>query len=153
MPAAEETPAIEAERYKYILQQIHTVNENVYRFLAIFQTLVTAIVTAALALFVSYSKWGISPSTARTGVTGLLILATVIAAFTLLLVVVGVLSWLDYRREECELTARYLEPGFRKPPRVGNFYRWYETYVIIFIIAVTITIWILGEVLIIPKIK
>lgn len=70
MPAAEETPAIVAERYKYILQQIHTVNENVYRFLTIFQTLLTAIVTAALALFVSYSKWGISPSTARTGVTG-----------------------------------------------------------------------------------
>ncbi len=142
-----------AERYKYILQQIHTVNENVYRFLAIFQTLVTAIVTAALALFVSYSKWGISPSTARIGVTGLLILATVIAGFTVLLVVVGVLSWLDYRREECELTAKYFEPGFRSPPRVRNFYRWYETYVIIFIVAVTITIWILGEVLIIPKIK
>jgi uncharacterized membrane protein len=153
MPAAEDTPVIVAERYKYILQQIHTVNENVYRFLAIFQTLVTAIVTAALALFVSYSKWGISPSTARTGVTGLLILATVIAAFTVLLVVVGVLSWLDYRREECELTARYFEPGFRSPPRLRNFYRWYETYVIVFIVASIITIWVLGEVLLIPKIK
>jgi hypothetical protein len=32
MPVAEDTPAIVAERYKYILQQIHTVNENVYRF-------------------------------------------------------------------------------------------------------------------------
>lgn len=153
MPSAEDTPAIVVERYKYILQQIHTVNENVYRFLTIFQTLVTAIVTAALALFVSYAKWGVAPSTARTGVTGLLILVTVIAGFTTVLVVVGVLSWLDYRREECELTAKYFEPGFRSPPRLRNFYRWYETYVIVFIIAVTITIWLLGEVLIIPKIK
>ena len=40
-PAAESEFAL--ERYKYILQQIHTVNENVYRFLAIYQTLAVAL--------------------------------------------------------------------------------------------------------------
>lgn len=152
MPPDDATPTIVVERYKYILQQIHTVNENVYRFLAIFQTLVTAIVTAALGLFVGYRKWNIAPETARTGELGLLILATVIAAFTVLLVVVGVLSWFDYRSEECDLTARYFARDFRSKPKLRNFYRWYETYIVLFIVAVTILIWILSESFIIPRI-
>jgi hypothetical protein len=143
MPPAEDTPAIVVERYRYILQQINSMNENVYRFLAIFQTLVTAIVTAALVLFVSYSKWKIAPATARTGIQGALILVTVI----------GVASWLDYRREEVELTARYFAPGFRSQPKIRNFYRWYETYIILFVLAATALLWILGEAFLVPRIK
>jgi|SRR5215470_831759 len=152
MSPADDTPGIVVERYKYILQQIHTVNENVYRFLAIFQTLATAIVTAALALFVSYSSWNIAPATARIGVRGLLTLVTVAASFTVLLIVVGVLSWIDYRREECELTAKYFEAEFRKAPRLRNFYRWYEIYIVLFIIATTVLLWALSETVIIPRI-
>jgi hypothetical protein len=153
MPQAQDTPTIVVERYKYILQQINSVNENVYRFLAIFQTLVTAIVTAALVLFVSYSKWKISPATARTGVQAALILVTVIACFTILLVVIGVASWFDYRCEECDLTAKYFEADFRSRPRFRNFYRWYETYILLFVLAVTILLWVLGESFLIPRIK
>jgi hypothetical protein len=151
MAGPQDTSAIVVERYKYILQQIHTLNENIYRFFGIFQTLVTAIVTALLVLFVGYSKWGIAPDTARTGVRGLLVLASVTAGFTILLIVVGVLSWLDYRREECELTAEYFQPGFRSSPKLRNFYRWYETYVVIFIIAAIALLWVLSEKLIIPQ--
>ncbi len=57
------------ERYKYILQQINAVNENVHRFLAIYQTLAVALVSGGLALFVGYRKWGIAASVARAGVT------------------------------------------------------------------------------------
>lgn len=46
------------ERYRYILQQIHAVNENAHRFLAIYQTLATTLVGATLALFVGYRNWG-----------------------------------------------------------------------------------------------
>jgi len=152
MSPTSDTPSIVVERYKYILQQIHTVNENVYRFLSIFQTLTTAIVTAALALFVGYSSWNIAPATARIGVRGLLALVTVAACFTVLLVVVGVLSWIDYRREECELTARYFETEFRKAPRLRNFYRWYETYIVLFVIGTTVLLWVLSETVVIPRI-
>lgn len=153
MPSADDTPEIVVERYKYILQQIHTVNENVYRFLGIFQALVTALVTVALALFVSYSKWNIKASTARSAELGLLILITIIAAFTVLLLVVGILSWVDYRHEECEVTEKYVAAGFRTNPRLRNFYRWYETYIILFVVAVTVLLWILGESFLIPRIK
>jgi hypothetical protein len=60
------------ERYKYILQRIHTVNENVYRFLAIYQALAVALVSGGVALFVGYRKWNIPVSVARSGVIGLM---------------------------------------------------------------------------------
>lgn len=138
-PAVEDQFAL--ERYKYILQQIHTVNENVYRFLAIYQTLATALIGGALALFVGYRKWGIQASVARSGEVGLMWLTTVIAAFASMLIIIGMLSWLDYRHEECELTDAAVRPGFRKPPQPRNFLRWYETYIVIFIAGSIAFLW------------
>lgn len=140
------------ERYKYILQQIHTSNENIYRFLAIYQGLTTALVGAALALFVGYRGWHIAASVARAGVIGLLVLTTVVATFTVILILVGILAWLDYRNEECDLTDREVEPGFRARPRTGNFFRWYETYVMAFIIVSILVMWLLASLLILPAI-
>lgn len=138
-PAVEDQFAL--ERYRYILQQIHAVNENVYRFLTIYQTLATAVVSGALALFVGYRKWGIRASVARSGVVGLMWLTTMIAAFAVMLIAVGMLSWLDFRREECELTDAAVRPSFRKPPRPRNFLRWYETYITIFIAGSIAILW------------
>ncbi len=42
-------------------------NENAHRFLAIYQTLATTLVAAALALFVGYRKWELAADTARGG--------------------------------------------------------------------------------------
>ncbi|MFF9046454.1 hypothetical protein [Streptomyces parvulus] len=141
------------ERYRYILQRIHAVNENAHRFLAIYQTLATALVGAALALFVGYHKWNVAPATARAGVVGLLILATMVAAFTTTLIVVGAFAWLDYRNEECDITDEMIGPGFRKRPRSRNLFRWYETYVLLFILSSIIVMWLLAAFLILPEIK
>ncbi|SBT45080.1 hypothetical protein [Micromonospora auratinigra] len=141
------------ERYKYILQQLHVLNENVYRFLALYQTLATTLVGAALALFVGYRKWEIDPATARAGVLGLLWLVTIVAAFTILLIVTGVLNWLDYRREECELTDGMIFPGFRRAPRVGNLRRWYETYIVLFIACSIGFMWWYALSLILPAMR
>ncbi|MGV4988714.1 hypothetical protein ACVB8X_37605 [Streptomyces sp. NRAIS4] len=141
------------ERYKYILQQIHAVNENVYKFLAIYQALATTAVGAAVALFVSYRQWGMAPEVARTGVIGLLLLETVVAVFTEILIFIGILNWLDYRSEECELTDRAVHPGFRKQPRPGNFFRWYETYIMAFIVVSTLFMWTYAVVFMLPMIR
>jgi hypothetical protein len=137
------------ERYKNILEQINIVNANVYRFLAIYQALATALVSGGLALFVGYRKWDISATTARSGIIGLMWLVTVIALFAILLIITGVLSWLDYRREECEVTDLAVRPGFRKAPEVRNFWRWYETYIVIFITVSVSFLWayVLGFIL------
>ena len=140
------------ERYKYILQQIHQVNENVYRFLAIYQTIVTALTTAAIVLFVNYPTWNIAPGLARTGVYALVLLATAVAAFTVMMIAVGVMSWIDYRKEECELVQVYLPASFRQLPRLRNFYRWYETYITLFVIVLTILLWVAADKILFPRI-
>ncbi|MFG2085438.1 hypothetical protein [Spirillospora sp. NPDC048824] len=141
------------ERYKFILQQIHALNENVYRFLAIYQSLTTVLAGAGLSIFVGYRKWGVQPDVARTGLLAAVALATLIALFAVLLIVVGILSWVDYRREECELADQFVRPGFRKPPKVANFFRWYETYIIAFILASVVFLWISVIVIFLPKIE
>ncbi|MDW6060808.1 hypothetical protein SAZ11_25835 [Streptomyces sp. FXJ1.4098] len=141
------------ERYRYILQQIHAVNENAHRFLAIYQTLATALVSAALALFVGYRKWEVAPDVARGGVIGLLILTTVVAAFTSTLIVVGAIAWLDYRNEECDITDQIVAPGFRERPNPGNLFRWYETYVLLFILVSVITMWVLAGLFLLPAMR
>lgn len=138
------------ERYKFILAQIHTVNENLYRFLAIYQALATTLVGAGLAVFVGYHHWGISAATARGGVIGLLALVTVVAGFTTILIVVGAVAWLDYRREECDLTDEMVRPGFRVRPSVGNVFRWYELYVLMYVWASVIAMWLLAGLLVLP---
>ncbi|UFN94256.1 hypothetical protein [Micromonospora aurantiaca] len=141
------------ERYRYILQQLGATNENVHRFLALYQTLATTIAAAALALFVGYRKWSIDPNVAKAGVIGLFVLLTVVAAFTALLIVVGVMTWIDYRREECELTTEMVGQNFRSPPRLRNFFRWYETYVLGFVLVSVSVMWMLAVTYVIPAIK
>jgi hypothetical protein len=152
-PGPELARDFKLERYRYILQQLHAVNENVYRFVAIYQTIATALVGAGLALFVGYRDWGLSAGTARSGIVALLWLVTVVAAFTVLLVVIGVLNWIDYRREECELTDEVIRPGFRSPPRPRNFYRWYETYIVLFILLSIIVMWSYALSVLLPAVK
>jgi hypothetical protein len=150
LPPVDPAQPFEVERYKYILQQLHTVNENVYRFLAIYQTLATVLVGAALTLFVRYEDWKIRPEIATIGIVAILLLVTVIAGFTVLLIVVGVLNWLDYRREECELTETVVRPGFRRPPDPKNFWRWYETWIVAFIVGSVGFMWLGALAVVIP---
>jgi hypothetical protein len=152
-PVPEVVQAFALERYRYILQQTNAINENVFRFLALYQTIATALVSGGLALFVGYRTWGITRSVARDGVIGALLLVTFIAAFMVVFLVVGTLSWLDYRHEECDLTDAVVYPGFRSRPKVGNAHRWYELYIILFILLSTVVLWVLAWVYVLPAMK
>jgi hypothetical protein len=146
------TAEFQLERYKYILQQLNPTNENVHRYLAIYQTLATALGGGALLVFASRSSWNITPGTARASILGLLGLLTLVGLFSAMLIVVGILNWLDYRREECALTDEAVRPGFRKPPNVRNFMRWHETYIVLFIVASLLLMWALTLGLLLPTI-
>jgi hypothetical protein len=43
--------------------------------------------------------------------------------------------------------------GFRKPPQVGNFFRWYETYILAFIVGSTGFMWFYGMTFMVPHIS
>jgi hypothetical protein len=141
------------ERYRFILQQINATNENVYRFLGIYQTLMTALVGGEVALFLGYRQWGLPASLARQGILALLTIETVIACFAILMIVVGILAWFDYRNEECDLADRLVGPGFRSRPIKGNFFRWYETYIVMFVFVSAVVVWGLSLVLLLPNMK
>ena len=126
------------ERYKYILQQLHALNEGSHRYLLVYQTLATAIIGAVLAVFVAWKDLKIDANAARLGIRGLMGLLTVLTIFVILVIVAGIASWIDYRREEVKLLDTEVEQGFRQPPRIRNFWRWHEIHIILFLILVVI---------------
>ena len=62
-----------------------------------------------------------------------------------MLVTIGLLSWVDYRNEECDVLDLVFGAGFRKLARLRNWYRWYEPYIIFFIILSVGLLWGLVE--------
>jgi hypothetical protein len=141
------------ERYKYILQQIHTLNENLYRYLALFQTLATAIVGGGVAVLVSWQNLKVSAEVARVGIRGLLGLLIILTLFLIINVIIGVLSWFDYRQDEVKLLDEVIGSQYRKLPKAGNWWRWYETYFVIFLILVMIAVYTFTQTQVIPLIK
>lgn len=143
----------QVERYKYILQQMNLANESTYRYLGLYQALAVTLGGAMLGLFAGYRKWGLEPYIARVGVVGIMGLLTVVAGFSILMIIVGVLTWLDYRREECQFTDEYVHAGFRDKPKLKNLPRWYETYVVLLILLTVILMWIYVGRVILPGIR
>lgn len=126
------------ERYKYILQEIRSLNENVHKYLTLFQTLATAIVGGGVGIFLGWQSLKITADIARIGILTLLSFFTILALFVIVEMLSGIFSWIDYRKEEVDLLNEEVRAGFRQSPNIHNFWRWYETYIIIFIIMVVV---------------
>lgn len=140
------------ERIKFILQQIDSVNTNVYRFLGIYQTLMVALIGGQISLFVGHRQWGMSAATTRGGIIAVLLLETLVSCFGLLMIVIGVFAWIDYRNEECDLMDSVVGVGFRARPNSRNLWRWYETYIAAFIFVSIVVIWLLSMLWMFPNI-
>lgn len=141
------------ERYKYILNEIHSLNDNFHKFLSVFQTLATAIIGGGVAFLATWKSMNLTAMTAISilrSLEGLLILLSV---FILLSLLAGMSSWFDYRKEETELLNKVVEPNFRKPPKLRNLWRWSETYLLLFLVVFVVAVSIYLETQIIPSIK
>lgn len=125
------------ERYKYILQQLNSLNEHTHKNLTLFQTLITAIAGGAIIIFISWKDLKIDATIAKISLNGLIILIIVLALFVITSIVAGVFSWIDYRREEVKLLNDAVNSNFRDLPTWRNIWRWYELYVALFIVIVT----------------
>ena len=84
---------------------------------------------------------------------GLLGLLVMLAIFVILSILAGIFSWLDYRKEEVALLNEAVGASFRVQPRIGNFWRWYETYMILFIIVFVVVTYCFVEDQVIPRSK
>jgi uncharacterized membrane protein YfcA len=139
------------ERYKYILQEMRSLNDNTHKYLTLFQTLATLIIGGGVGVFVGWKSLRIPPDAAIAGINGLLILLVVLGLFVITSIAAGMISWFDYRNEEVELLDQ-VQQNFRKKPNLRNFWRWTETYMIGFIVTVVIFICFYIESQIVPLI-
>lgn len=141
------------EYYKYILQEIRSLNENTHKYLTLFQTLATAIIAGGITILVSWKSLRIDTGTAKSAIQGLLGLLILVALFMTISIIVNVVSWFDYRKEEVELLDQVGLNNFRRPPTLRNVWRWSEMYILFFIIMVVIVLCFFVEYQIIPLIK
>lgn len=142
----------ELERYKYILQQLTTLNENIHKYLSLFQVLASAIVGGGISVLVGWQSLNISAEAARMGIRSLLALLILLGIFVIMSIIAGVFSWIDYRKEEVALLNERVKPGFRSPPKLSNFWRWHETYLLLFMAIILVGAYMLVEYRVIPLI-
>jgi hypothetical protein len=153
LPGSSRKDDYKLERYKYILQQLNVLNENVHKYLSLYQTLVTAIGGGCIAIFVSWKNLQIDAATAKVGIRGLLGMFMLLTIYILFSIIAGIVSWIDYRREEVELLDQEVEKGYRKPPKEANFWRWSETYLLLFLLITMIIVCLFVEYRLLPLLK
>ncbi len=73
---------------------------------------------AGVLLFLKWRERKLDPADARIATRALLGLLGILTLFVVASIVVGVVSWLDYRREEAEFLNREVEPGNRVSVRL-----------------------------------
>jgi len=144
---------LKVERYKFILQEIHSLNANIHKYITLFQILTTAIIGAIVFVLINWKKLDVPIEIAKIGIRGLYGLLVIVAAFIIFSILSGIFSWFDYRKEEVELLNKAVGDGFRKSPRLSNLWRWYEPYIILFVAIIVLTVIIYTEKIIIPLIR
>jgi hypothetical protein len=94
---------------------------------------------------VAFVVYAIEHKVSRSIVIGVLDAASLLlllgSALAFLLVFSGIASWIDYRREECDLLDEAVREGFRQRPSLRNAWRWPEIYVLIFVTIASGAIW------------
>jgi hypothetical protein len=144
---------LKLEYYKYLASEIRSLNENFHKFLSWFQTLATAILGVGIAFWATWQNMNMTAETAVSIVRSLEWLLILLAVFILVSMIAGISSWYDYRREETELLNKWVDPSFRKPPRLTNLWRWSETYLMLFTMAFVVVVSAYVETHIIPFMK
>jgi hypothetical protein len=109
----EQSISFKLERYKFILQEIHALNENVHRYLTLYQTLATTIIGAGILVFVNWKGFGITADLAKVGMQALVGLLVILSIFIVIQIVAGIFSWMDYRDEEVKLLDEVVKKGYR----------------------------------------
>jgi ABC-type dipeptide/oligopeptide/nickel transport system permease subunit len=140
------------ERYKFILQQLNSLNEGTHKYISLFQTLATAVLGVGIAIFAAWKELKIDAATARLGIEAVLGLFTILSVFVTLSIFANAISWFDYRNEEVRLLNAEIGEGFRESPNWKNIWRWNETYFVFLLVVFTFVVWIFTKFWILPNI-
>lgn len=138
-------------RFQYVLDRIASANENSFKVFGIFQGVMTSLLTALVALCLTYRSLLIPPDRAIQFAYAVLIVLSLSAALSLLVLIANTVSWWRYREEE---TTMLVEAGAtRAAPSIRSLLRWNEFYLGVGIVAATCGSWIIGTSQLIPTIS
>ena len=140
------------ERYKYVLEQKRSLNSVSLQIVAIFQAGLILVTTGAFSLSASVRMHTADVRTVRLGLNALCGVLLVVSFFCLLLLFSGISAWSSYKREERDIEARY-EIFSSAPLPPGSIWRWFETYIVLGICAVTASFILATEGLLAPLLK
>jgi hypothetical protein len=123
------------ERYKYVLSQKQKLDETTWKVVSMYQSAVFVLGSGIFAVAAASDKAALSRELSFIGLSALYCLFLILSAFSIILLVSGMLSWLAYRRDEDEIML--IAGGTPKSPvRIVDIFRWYETYVILLMLGI-----------------
>lgn len=140
------------ERYKYVLDQKKNLNDATFKVAAFFQAVLLVILGAQFRILELAQKKEVTVELARLGSWGLFWAVIALGAVSILLIVGGIATWFDYRREESELEL-LLGGTSRHLPSLRGLLRWYETYIVAIIVTVAAAYWYVLHYVVLPSIQ
>ncbi|PMO22908.1 hypothetical protein BCT15_11460 [Vibrio splendidus] len=128
---------IAIERYKYILSKLLFLDDAIYKNMSSFSKIFISIITAQGVAIFTNLKTGSKIVTDTLEVITLIApyLLLILCIFYLCLTLSNLFSWFNYRDEEVELLEKLNIDLGRKRPSWNSWYRWSETWFIIFMVC------------------
>ncbi len=137
---------MEIEKYRTLRLETITrrqefLNDTVYRSLAIYHALITAIAGIAAGIRVMQSKVDAINSDIADSIHFLLLVWTFLSVYMIINMISCMCSWYSYRKEESELANELTGEEVRQLPQLSNAWRWMETWFIVYCAGITSVAW------------
>jgi hypothetical protein len=125
------------EKYKYVLEQKRSLNEATFKILSVYQVVIVGLVYAQYVILNQLFEKKISKIVAEVGSNALLFSSIFLSIFCAMMIAVGIASWIEYKKDEARIESGTDEPG-ESSIKLKDFFRWYETYFLLLILAIQI---------------
>lgn len=122
------------ERYRYILSQKKSLNEATFKIAGIYQAAVVAVGAAQYGIFTEVRAAKLDVQSAIYFNNCVFVFFSLVTFLTVCLLLGGVFSWVDYRKDEAGIEITVFGVG-RSTPAWGSIFRWYETYLTLAVVC------------------
>lgn len=118
------------EKYKYILDQKKNLNAATFKIASVYQVLLLAILTGQFSIVWDVASGSLDKILGIQSTWGLFALTIIITLIMIFLILGGIFSWINYRRDEYDLEVSLgMQP--KEMPKISHCIRWYESYVVL----------------------
>lgn len=127
------------EKYKYILSRKNSLNDKTFKIIAFYQVVVFSLFVSFYSVFTSFKKGAYDYDLALMFSNCIFFFFVVLSLYVTFMLISGVKSWLKYRGDEDEINNVVFGKS-RDKIKFINFLFWYETYIIISVILVCLSV-------------